>query len=73
MSRFDESLAASQDLLNAALEREIAGASAALHSDGSAECIDCGCTISLARRRVYPSARRCLECQVYAEKEAYLR
>jgi len=40
MSRFDESLAASQDLLDAALEREIAGAGAALQADGSAECID---------------------------------
>jgi RNA polymerase-binding transcription factor DksA len=40
---------------------------------GTEECTDCGATISLARRRVYPSARRCLECQVEAEKEAYLK
>jgi RNA polymerase-binding transcription factor DksA len=48
-------------------------ASAALKRAGTEECTDCGATISLARRRVYPSARRCLECQVEAEKEAYLK
>jgi RNA polymerase-binding transcription factor DksA len=40
---------------------------------GTEECVDCGCMISIARRRVYPSATRCLECQEMTEKEAYLR
>ena len=40
---------------------------------GTVKCADCGCTISLARRRVYPSATRCLECQESVEKETYLR
>lgn len=44
-----------------------------LQRAGTVECIDCGSTISLARRRVYPAATRCLECQESAEKEAYLK
>ncbi len=56
-------------------EREAALASvrAVLRAEGTLECIDCGSTISLARRRVYPAAKRCLECQESAEKEAYCR
>lgn len=45
----------------------------ALRRSGTTACIDCGCTISSARKRVHPSATRCLECQESAEKEAYLR
>ncbi len=37
------------------------------------EQCECGATISPARRRVYPSATRCLECQEIVEKEAYLK
>lgn len=51
----------------------IASARAALSKTGREECVDCGCCISIARRRVYPSATRCLECQQTAEKEATLR
>lgn len=54
-------------------EAAITAARAALQSAGTIECLDCGCTISIARRRVYPSATRCLECQEFAEKEAYLK
>lgn len=54
-------------------EAAIATARAALRSAGTLDCVDCGCSISLARRQVYPSATRCLECQQVAEKEAYLR
>lgn len=53
-------------------QARIRAASAALKAEGRAEC-DCGATISAARRLVYPSATRCLECQQIAEKEAYLR
>lgn len=45
----------------------------ALKQIGTEECVDCSSTISVARRRVYPSATRCLECQEMTEKEAYLR
>ena len=53
-------------------QARIKAAGAALRVEGREEC-ECGATISLARRRVYPSATRCLECQEIAEKEAYLR
>lgn len=53
-------------------QARIRAASAALRAEGREEC-ECGATISPARRRVYPSATRCLECQEIAEKEAYLR
>lgn len=45
----------------------------AMKLEGTDECTDCGCTISIARKRVYPSATRCLECQEFAEREAYCR
>lgn len=54
-------------------EAAIAAARAALCSAGTVECVDCGCSISLARRLVYPSATRCLECQEVAEREIYCR
>ena len=44
----------------------------ALKQEGREQC-DCGATISAARRRVYPSATRCLECQEIVEKETYLK
>ncbi|MBW8319492.1 MAG: TraR/DksA C4-type zinc finger protein [Arenimonas sp.] len=53
-------------------QARIDAASAALKAEGRDVC-DCGATISLARRRVYPSATRCLECQQIAEREAYCR
>jgi RNA polymerase-binding transcription factor DksA len=40
---------------------------------GTLECVDCGCTISLARRQVYPAATRCAECQTDFEREIYCR
>lgn len=54
-------------------EAAIAKSCAALRASGTEDCVDCGCTISIARRRVYPSATRCLECQEFAEKEARCR
>lgn len=40
---------------------------------GTLECVDCGCTISLARRDAYPAATRCAECQTDLEREIYCR
>ena len=37
---------------------------------GSAECEDCGDPIPVARRRAYPSATRCTECQARHERHA---
>lgn len=54
-------------------ETQVALARQALMRRGKEACVDCGATISMARRAVYPSAVRCLECQEFAEKEAYLR
>ncbi|MFN3440942.1 MAG: TraR/DksA C4-type zinc finger protein [Rhizobium rosettiformans] len=54
-------------------QAKLTAARHALKQMGTEECVDCGCTISIARRRVYPSATRCLECQEMTEKEAYLR
>jgi len=58
-------------------QARVEAARLALKQMGTDECVDCGSSISLARRRVYPSATRCLECQQIAEqiaeKEAYLR
>ncbi|EHS51508.1 DnaK suppressor protein [Rhizobium sp. PDO1-076] len=53
-------------------QARINAASAALKQQGREQC-GCGATISQARRRVHPSATRCLECQVIVEKEAYLK
>lgn len=48
-------------------------ARAQLSHAGTPECVDCGCTISIARRRVYPSATRCIDCQTDFEREVYCR
>ncbi|MFC0036327.1 TraR/DksA C4-type zinc finger protein [Cardiobacterium valvarum] len=37
---------------------------------GCAECEDCGGPIPDARRRAYPSATRCTECQARHERHA---
>lgn len=54
-------------------QAKLEAARKALKQMGTEECVDCGATISIARRHVYPSATRCLECQEMTEKEAYLR
>ena len=53
-------------------QARIDAARAELKKAGRESC-ECGATISPARRRVYPSATRCLECQELVEKEAYTR
>lgn len=53
-------------------QARIDAARAELKKQGREQC-ECGATISPARRRVYPSATRCLECQEIVEKEAYLK
>lgn len=45
----------------------------ALKKPGTRECVDCGTDIPPARRRVHPSATRCLPCQEIEEKDASLR
>lgn len=44
-----------------------------LKRDGTEDCIDCGRAIPADRRRVYPSATRCIDCQEIAEREAYTK
>jgi RNA polymerase-binding transcription factor DksA len=53
-------------------QARIDAARAELKKTGRDAC-ECGATISPARRRAYPSATRCLECQEIVEKEAYLK
>ncbi len=66
----DAALDLAAELATQERDAGIASARAALSKSGREECVDCGCSISIARRRVYPSATRCLECQQIAEKEA---
>ncbi|SIR41206.1 transcriptional regulator, TraR/DksA family [Rhizobium sp. RU35A] len=71
LSEFDREVA--QARADQERDASLKAAMRALREIGTLECIDCGATIAPARRRVYPSARRCLECQTAAEREAYLR
>ncbi|TRL38020.1 TraR/DksA C4-type zinc finger protein [Rhizobium straminoryzae] len=71
LSEFDREVA--QARTDQERDASLKAATQALREIGTLECIDCGATIPPARRRVYPSARRCLECQTAAEREAYLR
>ncbi|MCF1449978.1 TraR/DksA family transcriptional regulator [Agrobacterium vitis] len=54
-------------------EAQIASARADLRKAGADECVDCGHQISLARRRAYPAASRCIDCQTSIEREVYCR
>lgn len=71
MSNFEDRLAASQELINAALEDEIADAAAAISVRGRDTCAECGAAISAARRIAAPFAVRCIECQELLETERY--
>ena len=51
-------------------EAEIKRARASLSRHGQDECEDCALPISAARRRVMPSATRCIRCQEAFEQEA---
>lgn len=73
MSNFEERLAASQELLDAAVEDEIADAAAAVSVRGRDTCVECGAAISAARRIAAPFAVRCIECQELLEAERYHR
>ncbi|MDQ0454702.1 TraR/DksA C4-type zinc finger protein [Rhizobium paknamense] len=54
-------------------EAQVAAARADLRRDGADECVDCGQQIPLARRRAYPAASRCINCQTEIEREVYCR
>lgn len=73
MSNFEERLAASQELIDAAVEDEIADAAAAVSVHGRDTCAECGAMISPARRIAAPFAVRCIECQELLEAEKYHR
>nr|WP_175386443.1 TraR/DksA C4-type zinc finger protein [Rhizobium sp. 9140] len=47
----------------------VKAAGIALSQPGTEDCIDCDRPIPEARRRVFPSARRCIECQTLSEAE----
>jgi phage/conjugal plasmid C-4 type zinc finger TraR family protein len=71
LSEFDREVA--QARIEQERDASLKAVTKALREIGTAACIDCGATIPPARRCVYPSATRCLECQVIAEREAYLK
>lgn len=52
-------------------EREagIARAKAALKAEGKITCVGCGDEIELARRRAFPAARCCIDCQKRIERK----
>ncbi|MFT3857643.1 MAG: TraR/DksA family transcriptional regulator [Aquabacterium sp.] len=47
---------------------EIAEAQARIADGSYGECSDCGCEIPVARLRVEPTARRCIDCQERYER-----
>jgi phage/conjugal plasmid C-4 type zinc finger TraR family protein len=49
-------------------EAQIRRAAASLKQAGNTECEDCGGEIAETRRRVLPSARRCIHCQEHFER-----
>lgn len=52
-------------------EREagIARAKAALRTEGKFYCVACGEEIDAGRRKAFPAARRCIECQRRLERQ----
>jgi phage/conjugal plasmid C-4 type zinc finger TraR family protein len=50
-------------------EAEIAAASRALQAKGTLYCEDCPAEIPAARRAAYPSAKRCIRCQISYETQ----
>lgn len=54
-------------------ERDLALARArrALKAEGTLDCVDCGVSISLQRRKACPSARRCILCQSAVEVKGF--
>jgi phage/conjugal plasmid C-4 type zinc finger TraR family protein len=54
-------------------DAKVAKVRADLKKAGASECVDCGGSISNARRLAYPSATRCIDCQTEAEREVYCR
>lgn len=55
------------EMADAERDAGVARASAALASQGLAECEDCGDDIPEARRAALPSVRRCVTCQTAKE------
>ncbi|TWD54467.1 TraR/DksA family transcriptional regulator [Agrobacterium vitis] len=47
----------------------LAEARADLKKAGASECVDCGHAIPERRRLAYPSATRCIDCQIEVERE----
>ncbi|MGD9476130.1 TraR/DksA C4-type zinc finger protein [Shinella sp. G-2] len=68
MSNFEDRLAHADERVTAERQAEIARAGAALAALGTADCQMCGEPISAARREALPSARRCLQCQIKADR-----
>lgn len=55
-------------LAQAECDHGVIAARTALGGEGEAFCVDCGVEIPEARRRVLPSARRCIICAGFVER-----
>lgn len=58
------------DTIDATINNEIDFVRSQLLGDGSDDCLDCGCTIPLARRKAVPSASYCVVCQTKHDKSS---
>ena len=59
---------AAGEAVNRARDARIAAIRAELAEEGEEDCTDCGRSIPEARRRVMPSAERCVPCQSKFER-----
>lgn len=51
-------------------ESRIAHIRGVLSGEGTAECVDCGQDIDPKRRQALPSAKTCVRCQTFRERES---
>ncbi|MES2987663.1 MAG: TraR/DksA C4-type zinc finger protein [Pseudomonadota bacterium] len=59
----DSAVEASELLVDGQRDAQVARIRAALDAPGREDCANCGDEIGAARRRVLPSAVRCVRCQ----------
>jgi phage/conjugal plasmid C-4 type zinc finger TraR family protein len=69
MNSSDAAFDQAEELAKGERQSGIKTASKALSRRGTAECIGCGNPIGERRRKILPSATRCVECQTAYEKE----
>lgn len=68
MNFTERELEAAEAVVDKERAAHIARIRAGLAEEGEEDCIDCGRPIPEARRRVLPSAERCVPCQTKFER-----